>query len=642
MNFKKITPLVYTIFFLSSLLVSGSARAELVPDIDRVQSIQVLYDQQGRLTVEDLKSAKFQDISPSSIKGYVAGAIWVRVEVKPEIADEKLILLVRPNNRNEIKLFSPNPGSPAKWTTEVTGNAIPWIDRPHRAIDLGFAIQPKQSTTYYLRIQTKGAAHVSVQALPTDTVATREIYAEMFRGIYFLVMAAAVLLAAREFLLSRRFEVAVFGVANSIYICLAFTTMGYLDVLLPTKALSQSLVFWLVLMATASQIVFHGALLREFHVRKFFLALIVCALLVVVSAMALLAGSQTTIALKLNSFVVLVMAFCLVGAAWFTQKGGLPGRNTRMLYYGGLFLSVVLHLLPTLGFQPVAAWMSATANALESVGSPFVNGHLFYGFISTLLFGHLLHVRGVQDRKAARETSDTLKLAESRVEMQSEKLSEQQNLADMLSHEVRNPLATIRFSLDSLEATLSEDQRRRVVRIMRAANDIGSIVDRFVLVDSFEQNRVVKHERQVDIDLLLDDILTGIPESKSFQILKALDSPLVVTDPDILTIALTNLLENAVKYAASLDSISVVVRSTNNGMIRFEVSNDIPAEANIDTAKIFEKYYRGSHLVSRRGSGLGLFIVRWVSKLLGGQVSAFVNPQKNRFTCQLLLPRGHI
>ena len=642
MNFKKITPLIYSIFFLSGLLISGSTRAELASESDRVQRLQVFYDQQGRYTVEDLTRTKFQDTSPSLIRGYFSGAVWVRVEVKPEMADEKLILLVRPNNRNEIKLFSLNQGSPAKWTAEVTGNGTPWIDRPYRAIDLGFQIQPKELTTYYLRIETKGASHVTVRALPLNQVAIGEIYSGIFRGIYLLMMVAVVLLAGREFLFSKRIEVAVFVISNSIYICLAFTTMGYLDILIPTVALSKSLVFWLVLLATASQLVFHGTLLREFHVRKFFLALMGCALLVVLSSMALLAAGQTTIALKLNSFVVLVMAFSLLGAAWFTQKDGLPGRNVRMLYYGGLFLSVVSHLLPTLGFQQVAAWISETVDALESVGSPFVNGHLFYGFISTILFGHLLHVRGVRERKFARETSNNLKLAESRVEMQNEKLSEQQNLADMLSHEVRNPLATIRFSLDSLEATLSEDQRRRVARITRAASDIGSIVDRFVLVDSFEQNRVVKHERQVDIDHLLHDILSGIPESESFQILKALDSPLVVTDADILTIAVTNLLENAVKYASSVASISVIVRSTSDGMISLEVSNDIDSEAKIDTAKIFEKYYRGNHLVGRRGSGLGLFIVRWVSNLLGGQVSAFVDPQKSRFTCQLLLPRGHI
>ena len=642
MSLNKFIPLAYLSLCLLSLLTSGPARAELVSDIDRVQSIQVLYDKQGRIAVEDIKDENFQDISASSTRGYVSGAIWHRIKVEPRVAEEELLLLVRPNNRNDVKLFSPNPDSLAKWTAEATGNTVPWIDRPYRGIDLGFHIQPKGLTTYYLRIETKGAAHVAVEAIPADLVATRQIYSGMFRGIYLLVLSAVLLLAIREFFMSRRSEVAVFALASGVYMALAVTTMGYLDVLIPEKALSASLVFWLVLMATASQLAFHGSLLREFRVHKFFLIITACALLLVFVSMGFLAAGQASTALRLNSVIVLTMASFLLVAAWFTQKDGLPRRSVRMYYYGGLFFSVSLHLLPTLGFGALWPWASAMADVLARIGSPFVNGHLFYGFISALLFGHLLHVRGVHDRKVAQETRNNLAVAQDRVQSQQEKLSEQQNLADMLSHEVRNPLATIRFSLDSIESTLTESQRQRVARVTRAASDIGSIVDRFVLVDAFERNRVVKHVKQVDIDRLFDGILKGIPGINSFQISIAHDLPVVVTDPEILTIALTNLLENAVKYASSTDSITVVVRSTRDGMVRWEVSNDIAAGVEIDVSRIFEKYYRGSHGGGKRGSGLGLFIVQWIVDLLGGRVSAFVDAQGRRFTCQLLLPRGHL
>ncbi len=101
----------------------------------------------------------------------------------------------------------------------------------------------------------------------------------------------------------------------------------------------------------------------------------------------------------------------------------------------------------------------------------------------------------------------------------------------------------------------------------------------------------------------------------------ARDLPDTWADPNAITMALFNLLDNSLKYSGELKRIDVRVMKTN-GTIDLSVADQgigIPAS---DLPKIFDKFFRGSSPAVRRvrGSGIGLAITKHVAEMHGGEV----------------------
>jgi signal transduction histidine kinase len=99
--------------------------------------------------------------------------------------------------------------------------------------------------------------------------------------------------------------------------------------------------------------------------------------------------------------------------------------------------------------------------------------------------------------------------------------------------------------------------------------------------------------------------------------------PLIKADPALLQQAIHNLVENAIKYTKSEGKVHVRVRSQPMGTI-FEVSDTGIGISPMDQARLFEKFYRGAHQVSKdqSGTGLGLAIVKSIAERHGGRVWA--------------------
>jgi two-component system sensor histidine kinase SenX3 len=100
-----------------------------------------------------------------------------------------------------------------------------------------------------------------------------------------------------------------------------------------------------------------------------------------------------------------------------------------------------------------------------------------------------------------------------------------------------------------------------------------------------------------------------------------------MADPNAITTAFFNLLDNSVKYSGDSKEITVRV-SRGDGFIDISVADrglGIPVE---EQQKIFDKFYRGSNpVVARvRGSGIGLSITKRVAEMHGGEVTVESRP----------------
>ena len=255
------------------------------------------------------------------------------------------------------------------------------------------------------------------------------------------------------------------------------------------------------------------------------------------------------------------------------------------------------------------------------------------GLFITLLLG-VAYVSGWLKEQRARETIE-----------RSLRESEQgrQRFLRRLDHEIKNPLTGLRAALVNLQETHNLDERqqasesanRSVERLTRLLNDLRKLSD-------LEERSIER--RPVDIPELLDDVVEAARTIPAYQgrnlslfITKVPSLPPVIGDRDLLSLAMYNLVENALKFTSSSDSVEV--RALEDGRaILIEVADSgggIPAE---DVSKIFEELYRGSNARTTEGSGLGLALVNRIVYLHGGQIdvrSRQNGPRGTVFTVRL-------
>jgi two-component system OmpR family sensor kinase len=215
-----------------------------------------------------------------------------------------------------------------------------------------------------------------------------------------------------------------------------------------------------------------------------------------------------------------------------------------------------------------------------------------------------------------------------------------------LDHEIKNPLTGLRAALVNLKEEKTDEERQRAVgnanraveRLIRLLTDLRKLSD-------LEERSIERFP--VDVPELLDDVVTAarvIPAYEGREISLLVPKvpspfPTITGDRDLLLLAVYNLVENALKFTSTEDSVEVRAMEDGRSIV-IEVADSgagIPAE---DLASIFEELYRGSNARGTEGSGLGLALVNRIALLHGGGVgvrSSQVDPRGTVFT--LRLPR---
>jgi two-component system OmpR family sensor kinase len=201
-------------------------------------------------------------------------------------------------------------------------------------------------------------------------------------------------------------------------------------------------------------------------------------------------------------------------------------------------------------------------------------------------------------------------------------------LLSRLDHELKNPLTAMRAALANVSATATgSDQdtalrsiEAQVLRLSRLTSDLRKIAD----VEGADVDR-----RPVDVGALLEEAMEIAREQPAAaQRSLGLDLPRapwplpqVRGDWELLSLALLNLVDNAMKYTAPGDRIEVRARESS-GMVVVEVADTGPGIGPDDLGHIWEELYRSPDARTVPGSGLGLALVRAVVERHGGTVDA--------------------
>ncbi|HEY0430948.1 MAG TPA: HAMP domain-containing sensor histidine kinase, partial [Pyrinomonadaceae bacterium] len=202
-----------------------------------------------------------------------------------------------------------------------------------------------------------------------------------------------------------------------------------------------------------------------------------------------------------------------------------------------------------------------------------------------------------------------------------------------VTHELKTPIASIRLYLQTLkQREIDESKRQEFYDVMLADSDrLLQTVEQVLRAGQSGQRRRKINLRKVDIGELARECvdLTRVrynlnADAVSFTESANGDRPLVKADPEELRAAISNLLDNAVKYSVKEVQISVEVAALDGKKVAVKIKDSgigIPA---VQLKRIFKRFYRvpGRVMARIKGTGLGLFIVRSVVERHGGRVFA--------------------
>lgn len=203
-------------------------------------------------------------------------------------------------------------------------------------------------------------------------------------------------------------------------------------------------------------------------------------------------------------------------------------------------------------------------------------------------------------------------------QMRIEALAEHHRFLRRLDHELKNPLTALRAGLASLALTLVEEEQRRIVhtmadeaqRLSRLVTDLRKLAELETTPLDLQMIDVVTLCR--DISDLVSDHFVSHNRTVRFECpTLQVSSSAVTGDPDLLLLAVHNLLDNALKYTRNGDTITVSVALEEDDLL-IQVADSGVGIPEAEQALVWEELYRGKNAASISGSGIGLALVNTI------------------------------
>jgi signal transduction histidine kinase len=216
-----------------------------------------------------------------------------------------------------------------------------------------------------------------------------------------------------------------------------------------------------------------------------------------------------------------------------------------------------------------------------------------------------------------------------------EKLQERRDLIDMLTHELKTPLSTIKFALASLKmaAKGQGDSMERVQRIDASVNRMDAMIEHVALSNKIERHDVRDSAEKISAQELMNVVMQEYQDADRFE-LRIEEGAFFHADPHFLALIVENLVSNAVKYSTD-GKIKITIGHETPAMTCFSISNRVANESLPDENRLFERYYRHPNFQNHPGMGIGLSLVHSAAEKMGATVSYLHTDQEVVFEVRI-------
>lgn len=206
------------------------------------------------------------------------------------------------------------------------------------------------------------------------------------------------------------------------------------------------------------------------------------------------------------------------------------------------------------------------------------------------------------------------------------------------SHQLRTPLSAINTYASMLssgyEGELNKGQQTYMQTILSAVERMNQLITTLLDISQLEAGALNVRLRESDISELLGQIMEELGQFARAKNLKfkascAQDKIVTQCDPLLLGEIYTNLISNAIKYTPEKGSVQVKLDVKKNAVVFSVIDNGYGIPESMHS-QVFTKFFRASNIQKKdtTGTGLGLYMVRQISDVMGGRL--WFSSQENK------------
>lgn len=655
---------LFLLLWLAVLCSNGGAMALELPAAPARQSLplaghlSVLRDASGTLDLPAVRRADaaggFTPLPDSLAAGFTTDTFWLRFQLNGT-ARQRWLLEVQPAMLDELTLYSPQ--ADGSYAVQRGGDHLTPEQREVAYRHTLFRLHLPEgaggtASTFYLQVRSSSTVAVRPvlwsEARLLEHVAQEQLLLGAFWGMAALVLLFCMVIW--RWLDDRRYLLYGLHLGGILLNQFCANGLGHLLLWPEWPRFNDYLTSYVPAVAMASGIWFlcEFTRLRE-HFPRINRLLRAGGLLVLVLTLPALFGGIRYVA---TAYYLLALPITL-GVPFLLAALWLRRTPETALYVIGFFifnLGAIALSLRNLGLLPSSYWVD---NSLQ---------------IGTLVYLVLFHLgivirirRAEQARHAAqerelqasqraefeleqkirarttelsaanatlREREQELQQAKERAEqgvvIERQAREEQAQLLALIAHEFRSPLASIGNTAQSLRRVREVDTnwvRTKGEKIFNAVNRLSSVID-----NSLSDARLDSTDRPLQPErVVLADFLERLFDAYSYDTLhrwRYTPPSRFLTldiDPGLLDLALSNLLDNACKYAPPGSPIELSANFEGEAAY-IEVRDHGPGIAPELQADIFKKFVRGDTR-GQKGTGLGLYLVKRIAEMHGGKLT---------------------
>jgi signal transduction histidine kinase len=594
-----------------------------------VGDLAVLIDPQGQETIASVSAAsaqgRFTPLKHNLSAGYTRKVHWLRFTVRAPAAGEWW-LEVQPMMLDDLRLYVPRAHG---FREHQGGDLLPFSAREveYRSAVFRLTLPDTMPSTCYLRVETSSTSLVLLKLWQPRTFQKSANAEYALFGFYYGFVVLVLMLCLGIWVWLRDplfgwFSLHIFS-ALPLYLGLNGFVAEYLFPDAPHLA-NLWIGAWAFFSLSAAAPFVRRILRVESHHTLMLLVVRVMLWLPPVLALSLFSHHYTE-AIRIAISVMLLVVVASLGRAHALWRAGYEESLYILIGVAFTLLGGVLTGISLLGFNP-GDFFLADIRQITGVGN------MFAMFIA-------LMVRITAIREAGHE-------AEKRAISAKEAHAEQSRFIAMLSHELKTPLAVIdgaAQSLQRLNPMNAPEVSRRHVRIRNAVARINRLVEQFLTTDRIDSNGQSTGLEWLDIVPMLQQCAEHCVDGAARVRLNLPTTLRGQFDTPLLRVALTNLLDNALKYSPEQTHVTVTARkciddeSRRSGIeiVVTDAGGGIPPDL---VPRLFDRYARGENVGAISGAGLGLHLVQRIAALHGGSITLLPSQQGAAF--RLWLPQG--